>query len=108
MKLTSLCRHKWYSPVFAECIQEDKLISALITYSHSQFVRILDLSFDDNSSADEQESQKSKSSVLSVSSCGSLEDWAVLMRMCNDSKIMWTYSCQINTSNTNRSKKFSN
>ena len=48
-------------------------------------MRILGLISDDNSSADEQEPQRSKQSVLAVSSDGFLEAWVVLMRMSNAS-----------------------
>ena len=44
-----------FHKILAECIEEVKLILALITNSQSQFIRILDLISDDNSSTDEQE-----------------------------------------------------
>ena len=44
-----------FHKILAERIEEVKLIIALITSSHSQFVRALDLISDDNSSADMQE-----------------------------------------------------
>ena len=50
--------------ILAECLEEVKLISALITNSPSQFVRILDLIPDDNSSVDGQQPQRSKRSVF--------------------------------------------
>ena len=42
-----------FHKILAECIKEVKLISALITNLQSQFMRILDLISDDNSSVDE-------------------------------------------------------
>ena len=48
----------------AECIEEVKLISALVTNSHSQFIS------DEYSSADEQEPQRSKRSLF-----GSIFKW---------------------------------
>ena len=49
-----------FHKLLAECIEEVKLISALVTNLQSQFIRILDLISDSNSSADKQEPQKSK------------------------------------------------
>ena len=48
-------RTQSFHKILAECIEEVKLISTWITYSQSQFMRILDLISDDNSSTDEQE-----------------------------------------------------
>ena len=53
-------RMQSFHKILVECIEEVKLISTLITNSQSQFMRILDLIPDDNSSADEQEPQKVK------------------------------------------------
>ena len=44
-----------FQKIFAECIEEVKLTSTLISNLQSQFMRILDLISDDNSSADEQD-----------------------------------------------------
>ena len=44
-----------FHKILAECIEEVKLILALITNSHSWFMKILDLISDDYSSADEHE-----------------------------------------------------
>ena len=95
----------------AECIEEVKLISTLITNSQSQFMRILDLISDDNLSADAAGTMnRSKWSVFGSIFrwlFGGLSAWTN-EKMTNDSKIMWTYSCQIKTSNNNRWKKSSN
>ena len=53
-----------FHKILAECIEEVKLITALITNSHSQCIRILDLTSDDNSRTDEQEPRRSKRSVF--------------------------------------------
>ena len=85
----SLCRHKKVFPnevtnqscmkksqtqsfhkILVECIEEFKMISALVTNSHSQFIKILDFISHDYSSADEQEPQRSKRSVF-----GSVFKW---------------------------------
>ena len=50
------------------------MISKLITNSQPQLMRILDLISDDNSTTDWQEMQRSKLSVLVVSSDGFLDD----------------------------------
>ena len=59
-----MSQNQSFHNILAECIEEVKLISALITNCHSQFVRTLDLISDDNSSADEQEPQRSERSVF--------------------------------------------
>ena len=48
-------RTQLFHKFLAECIEEVKLISTLIINSQPQFMRILDMIFDDNSSTDEQE-----------------------------------------------------
>ena len=63
-------RTQSFHKILAECIEEVKLISTLITNSQSQFMRILDLISDDNSSAESQEQQRSKLSVF-----GSIFTW---------------------------------
>ena len=44
-----------FHKILAECIEEVKLISTSVTNSQSQFLRLLDLISDDNSSEDGQE-----------------------------------------------------
>ena len=60
--------------ILAECIEKVKLFSALVTNSHSQFIKILDLISDHYSRADEKNLKSQKDLCLAVSSNGSLED----------------------------------
>ena len=93
--------------ILAKCIEEVKLISALITNTHSWFIRILHLISDDNSSADEQEPQRSKRSVF-----GTVFRWLFgwlggtdknVQQFKNNVDILMS-----NNTNSNRSRKVSN